>query len=84
MSVCRGCGQPIDWIRTKAGKNMPVDLRPVMVIEGEGRDVFITDEGATITGRRAAPPEERPTLPVGFVPHWATCTAAGEFRRKQK
>lgn len=32
MSICRGCGREIDWIRTVAGKNMPVDPAPVFVI----------------------------------------------------
>lgn len=83
MSICKGCGAHIDWIHTKAGKTMPVDEEPVMVIEGEGRDVFVTDEGDTITGRRALPHEESRELPVAFVPHWATCPAAGQFRRKR-
>ena len=45
MSVCRGCGAPLEWIKTAAGRSMPVDPEPVFVIEGEGRDRFITDEG---------------------------------------
>lgn len=82
MSLCKGCGKKIDWIRTKAEKMMPVDPEPVMVIEGDGRDTFATDEGDIITGRRTTPEEEGPTLPVGFVPHWATCPVAGNFRRR--
>ncbi len=81
MAMCRGCGARIDWIRTKAGKMMPVDPAAIMVIEGEGREVFVTDEGENITGRRALPEEENRDLPVGFVPHWATCRRAGDFRR---
>ena len=81
MALCRGCGARIEWIRTKAGKMMPVDPDPVMVIEGEGREVFVTDEGDSITGRRAGTGEENMELPVGFVPHWATCRRAGDFRR---
>ena len=71
MSVCKGCGAPLEWIRTEAGRTMPVDPEPVFIIEGE-----------VITGRRALPEEERRTLPVAFVPHWKTCTAADRFRRK--
>ena len=82
MSVCKGCGAPLEWIRTEAGRTMPVDPEPVFVIEGEGRDRFITDEGEVITGRRALPEEERRELPVAFVPRWKTCTAADRFRRK--
>ena len=64
MSVCKGCGAPLEWIDTAAGRSMPVDPEPVFVIEGEGRD------------------ERDRELPVAFVPHWKTCTAADSFRRK--
>ena len=57
MSACRGCGCPIDWIRTTAGRNMPVDPEPVFVVEGGGNDRFVTDEGEAITGRVARPEE---------------------------
>lgn len=76
MSRCRGCGAEIEWLRMKSGKAMPVDPEPVFVQEG-GNRVFITDEGETITGTAA----EENTGKVGFVPHWATCPAAGQFRR---
>ena len=32
MARCKGCGAEIDWIRTRTGKNMPVDPEPVFVI----------------------------------------------------
>ena len=83
MSICRGCGQEIDWIRTVAGKNMPVDPAPVFVIEGGGNDRFVTDEGEVITGRAARPEEGSPALPVGFVPHWKVCPNAANFRRRR-
>ena len=84
MSLCRGCGAPLEWIRTTEGRSMPVDPEPVFVIEGQGTDSFITDEGEVITGRRARPEEERRDLPVAFVPHWKTGPAADTFRRKKK
>ena len=79
MSICRGCGAQIEWIKTTAGRNMPVDPEPVFVIEGEGRDRFVLDDGAVIAGRIARPEEGRPELPVAFVPHWKTCPNAGDF-----
>ena len=81
MSDCKGCGAPIDWITTKEGKHTPVDPEPVFIIEGDGSDRFITDEGEVILGRRALPEEERPGFEVAFVPHWKTCPDAGRFRR---
>lgn len=84
MSICRGCGAQIEWIKTTAGRNMPVDLEPVFVIEGEGCDCFVLDDGAVIVGRIARPEEERTELPVAFVPHWKTCPNAGDFRRSRR
>lgn len=84
MSLCKGCGAAITWITTKAGKNMPVDPDPVMVIEGDGRDKFITDEGDVIVGRLATPEELTMDLAVAFVPHWKTCPNADSFRRGRR
>ena len=81
MSICRGCGQEIDWIKTVAGKNMPVDPAPVFVIEGGGNDRFVTDEGEVITGRVARPEEESRDLPVAFFRHWDTCGYRRDDRR---
>lgn len=76
MSRCKGCGAEIDWVRMKSGKSMPVDPEPVFVAEG-GNQVFITDEGDTITGTET----ESKTGEVAFVPHWATCPTYKQFKR---
>ncbi len=83
MSTCKGCGAPIDWIRTTEGRYMPVDPEPVFIVMGGDPDYFITDEGAMLIGRRALPEEERPGLEVAFIPHWKTCPDAGRFRRRR-
>ena len=77
MGICKGCGAEIDWVRMKSGKAMPIDPEPVFVAEG-GNQVFITDEGDTITGTAS----ETNTGTVAFVPHWATCPAYKSFKRK--
>jgi len=61
---------------------MPVDPEPVFVIEGDGRDRFVTGDGAVIVGRVARPEEESRELPVAFVPHGKTCPNAGDFRQR--
>lgn len=83
MSTCRGCGATIEWVRMKSGKAMPVDPEPVFV-EEEGSQVFVTDEGDTITGWRAWPqtPEEKARMTVAYIPHWSTCPEARQFRRR--
>ena len=81
MARCRGCGAEIDWIRTRAGKNMPVDPEPVFVAVDDGSEVFVTDEGEVIHGR--AVPTNDGSAEVAFVSHWSTCPVAGQFRRKR-
>lgn len=81
MARCRGCGAEIDWIKTRAGKNMPVDPEPVFVAVDDGSDVFVTDEGEVIRGREV--PTNDGSAEVAFVSHWATCPLAGQFRRKR-
>ena len=76
MSICKGCGAEIEWVRMKSGKAMPIDPEPVFVTEG-GNQVFITDEGDTITGTKS----EANTGEAAFVPHWATCPAYKRFKR---
>lgn len=82
MSRCRGCGAAIEWIQTPEGRYMPIDPEPVFVIEDDGKDRFVTDEGGVILGRRARPEEESHDLPVAYVPHWKTCPNAANFRRR--
>lgn len=81
MARCKGCGAEIDWIKTRAGKNMPVDPEPVFVAVDDGSDVFVTDEGEVIHGRTV--PTNDGSAEVAFVSHWATCPVAGQFRRKR-
>lgn len=84
MSKCKNCGAEIVWIKTKAGKAMPCDATPVCYIEdAAGKSRVITEGGETI---RCTLTDSRETATgSGYVPHWATCPAADQFRRgKQK
>ena len=42
-STCRGCGAPIVWIRTAAGKSMPCDAEPVLSADIGGLAAFEPD-----------------------------------------
>ena len=83
MSVCRGCGREIRWIRTPAGKDMPVDEPFVRFVPAGGQDTFITRDGSTVRGHRPTGKEihDRIATQMGYTPHWATCPAAGHFRK---
>ena len=77
MAVCKFCGQEIEWVRTEKGFT-PVDYDPVRVVEGEGQEIFLGDEGEEIKGRLATAAEEAAMLhpwdiECYWVPHKGTC-----------
>lgn len=76
---CRSCGARILWIRTKAGKNMPVDPIFVNYTHG-GKERIVTPEGDVVAGEicgLGVKPDGH-----GYISHFATCPAAGKYRRK--
>lgn len=83
MSYCKYCGAPIDWIRTAAGRYMPVEYRPVLVMPDRGTETFITDEGEIIHGERALPSAVGGGNIAAFIPHWTYCPA-GTGRRNRR
>ena len=45
-ATCRGCGAPIVWIKTPAGKAMPCDPAPVYYKAAPGgKDKIVTTRG---------------------------------------
>ena len=78
MSICKQCGAPIEWIAA-ANFLVPVDAEPILIVEGNSPQRFLTDEGKVLTGRPASRDEESPDLPVAFVPHWRTCRRTFNF-----
>ena len=76
MSRCRSCGAEIKWIKMRSGKSMPVDPELYTFAKfSETPDTFITSSGETVKGIPAI-------IMKGYIPHWATCPKADEFRRK--
>lgn len=71
MPKCK-CGQEIRWIKMVSGKSMPVDeKKQKMILLGsdlpEGTiSNFQPDRGHVITV---------------YMPHWATCRKAKDFKR---
>ena len=63
------------------GQYIPIDVDPVFVIEGEGKERFIEDTGVAMIGRLARPEEESRDLPVAFIPHIRTCGISILLRR---
>ena len=80
MSICKGCGAEIFFIRTIAGKSMPVDEKPVPYYEGNSAKIVLED-GSVVKGALDGP--EEAFKGFGYVSHFATCPKAGNFRRRK-
>lgn len=84
MPECKKCGAKILWVATTGGKWMPCDPKPIEYHAGstpDFEDVIVTDEGEVVrcTFDFQCDPDGR-----GFLPHWASCPYAEEFRRKRR
>lgn len=82
-TACRGCGAVIGFIKTAAGKTMPVDIKPVLFTRG-GPEVFVTPSGEVIHGTSLRYGQADPDELIGYTSHFATCPAAGSFRKRRK
>jgi len=80
---CRGCGAEIGFIKTVAGKTMPVDVNSVRFALG-GTEVFVLPDGQVVHGTRLKEGEADPTESIGYISHFATCTTPDAFRKSRK
>lgn len=72
FGTCAFCGKQIMWIRTKSGKNMPVNPKFVNFIEvNGGREKIVTQDGRVVSGEMSVLGEAGD---VGYISHFATCT----------
>lgn len=78
MSRCKKCGAEIHWIRMKGtGKMMPCDTEVKLFGHGSGKTTYVTSDGEVRTGQ-----EDPHGIIPGYIPHWATCPYADNFRKK--
>jgi hypothetical protein len=79
---CKGCGADIYWIRTHAGRLMPVNTtRKLILADAKDSDTtIVTDKGEVVTGKQV---ENGFYTDYGYESHFATCPAAAEYRRKK-
>ncbi len=82
MTNCRACGAEIFWRKTKKGKLLPLDVKPIAYKENpEGKDLLFDINGDAI---RCDIVEREPgKYPTGmaYKSHWATCPFADNFRK---
>jgi hypothetical protein len=82
MGKCKGCGAEIIWIMSPAGNVIPCDPIPVPYWQrSKAKGKIVTRNGEVISCELYGDPET--ATGIGYVPHWATCPKAGEFRRKK-
>lgn len=78
MSICRSCCSPIKWIKTRDGKNMPVDPELIAYKDAKLGDKLVTETGATYN---VDPILDYPNV-KGYISHFATCPEADRWRKK--
>ena len=77
MPTCKACGEPIRWIRTRAGKAMPVDEDSFAQHSLTDGVTVVTDAGDVLRGTPG-----RTELVYGYVSHWVSCPYADLFRTR--
>lgn len=86
MPYCRACGAEIIFVKTVAGKTMPLNVEPVAVRETgpEPGNTFIRKDGSMVFGEIVGDAEDVQPTVEAYVSHFATCPYGGRFRRRQK
>lgn len=79
MSYCRSCGQPIDWVKTTKGKNMPVEGDYIFYDDLSAGEIIITDGGNLYTKKKD---DSAPSV-RGRISHFAICPQADEWRKEK-
>ena len=83
MAKCRGCGASIVWLQTANGKMMPCDPTPVPYWEKEkATGKIVTKDGRIVSCEFHGVFGEQ--TGVGYIPHFATCPNAADFKRREK
>lgn len=82
MSTCRSCGAKIKWIKTAAGKNMPVDPEPVSLDDAEDGWTLINEQGEAIRVEPNAYTQDN-VEQDWYISHFATCPNADQHRSKR-
>lgn len=81
---CRGCGADIAFIKTTAGKSMPVDPFPISFVPEGGPNTYVMMDGTVKRGREPKRDEDQVVTQIGYRSHFATCPAADRFSGRKK
>lgn len=72
FGTCRKCGARIMWIRTKSGKNMPVDPQLIDYVvpkDRTGKERIVTPGGEVLAAEKTVGQGDG----FGYISHFATC-----------
>lgn len=83
--ICKGCGRSIIWIQTPSKKSMPCDPDEKAYRKNpKGRDSIMTRNGEAVRCDIIGAFQNYSDADgIGYVPHWATCPNADQFRRRK-
>ena len=82
FGICRACGRQIIWVKTKSGKNMPVD--PTMIsyrkpeAGAKAKEKIVTPEGDVVCADKVSPENAEG---FGYISHFATCQFSGKIKK---
>lgn len=83
FSTCRSCGCQIMWIKTKAGKNMPVNPQFISYrrpADGEkAKEKIVTPDGDVVSANTV---DHEDAEGYGYISHFATCPGAANHRKR--
>ena len=83
-TLCRWCRADIAFIKTTAGKSMPVDPLPISFVPAGGPNTYVMIDGTVKRGREPKWDEDQVVPMIGFRSHFATCPAADHFSERKK
>ena len=81
MTTCKGCGARIIWLQTTNGKMLPCNPSPVGYREREGARGKVMTQGGRVVSCDFT---NEPGAETGYIPHFATCPNAADFKRGRK
>lgn len=78
MAKCKACGAEIKWVEMDpSGKPMPVDPAPLSVV------LSIKDMPYDLIDKELSSRKyNRAVVVRAYQPHWASCPAADQFRKR--
>lgn len=83
ITKCRACQAPIIFIKTVAGKTIPVNPEEVAYEQKAGGSLkIVTPNGEVLSAERPADPQK--ATGIGYISHFATCTNPDFFRKPRK